>query len=127
MIGQVGFDTRIRELVDGRPELADIAASLLSARRCRGKEVSRLHRKALATAKDDGTYRRLMTVRGVCPVVALAFTSTIDIPARFRHSQDVGVALGPTPVLKKSGEGHLLDRKKGSGYVPRTGIKNPHI
>ncbi len=104
VIGPVGFDTRIRELVDGRPELADIAASLLSAREALREEVSRLHRKVLAIVKDDGTCRRLMTVPGVGPVVALAFTSTIDVPARFRHSKAVGAALGLTPVLKESGE-----------------------
>lgn len=45
-----------------------------------------------------------MTVPGVGPVVALVFTSTIDVPARFRHSKAVGATLGLTPVLKESGE-----------------------
>jgi transposase len=104
VIGPVGFDTPIRELVDGRPELAEIAAALLAARQTLRKELARLHRKVLAIVKDDSICRRLMTVPGVGPVVALAFTSTIDVPARFRHSKAVGAALGLTPVLKESGE-----------------------
>jgi transposase len=47
MTGAVGFDVRIRELVDGRPELADITASLLAARQMLREELSRLHRKVL--------------------------------------------------------------------------------
>lgn len=45
-----------------------------------------------------------MTVPGVGPIVALAYTSTIDIPSRFRHSRAVGAVLGLTPVLNQSGE-----------------------
>src|SRR3712207_8365665 len=53
---------------------------------------------------------------GVGPVVALAFTSTIAVPARFRHSKAVGAALGLTPVLEEPGESRRigcvsLDRK----------------
>jgi transposase len=108
VVGPVGFDGRIRELVDGRPELAEIAVSLLAARKTLREELSRLHRKVLAIVKDDGTCRRLMTVPGVGPVVALAFTSTIDVPARFRNSKAVGAALGLTPVLKESGESRRI-------------------
>jgi transposase len=108
VIGPVGFDTRIRELVDGRSELADIVAFLLGARQKLREEVPRLHRKGLAIVKDDGTCRRLMTVPGVGPVVALAFTSTIDVLARFRHSKAVGAALGLKPVLMESGEGKRI-------------------
>jgi transposase len=108
VIGPVGFDTWIRELVDDMPELAEIAVSLLAARQTLREELSRLHRKVLAIVKDDGTCRRLMTVPGVGPVVALAFTSTIDVPARFRNSKAVGAALGLTPVLKESGESRRI-------------------
>jgi transposase len=108
IVRPVGFGTRIRELVDDMPELAEIAVSLLAARQTLREELSRLHRKVLAIVKDDGTCRRLMTVPGVGPVVALAFTSTIDVPARFRNSKAVGAALGLTPVLKESGESRRI-------------------
>jgi transposase len=110
IVGTVGFDTRIRELVDGRPELADVMASLLAARRTLREEVSRLHRKVLEIVRNDSVCRRLMTVPGVGPVVALAYTSTIDVAARFRHSKAVGAALGLTPVLHQSGESSRVGR-----------------
>jgi transposase len=51
-----------------------------------------------------------MKVSGVGPVTALAFISTIDIPARFRSSRSVGPALGLTPVLKQSGGSERVGR-----------------
>jgi transposase len=54
VIGAAGFATRICELADGRAEIADIVASLLSARPRLREEASRLHRKVLAIVKDDG-------------------------------------------------------------------------
>lgn len=110
IVGTVGFDTRIRELVDGRPELADVMASLLAARRTLREEVSRLHRKVL---EDRQRRQRLPAPNdssGVGPVVALAYTSTIDVAARFRHSKAVGAALGLTPVLHQSRESSRVGR-----------------
>lgn len=51
-----------------------------------------------------------MTVPGVGPVVALAYTATIDIPSRFRSSKAVGPVLGLTPVLNESGESRRVGR-----------------
>lgn len=43
-------------------------------------------------------------------MVALAYTATIDIPARFRNSRAVGPILGLTPVLNQSGESKRVGR-----------------
>ena len=51
-----------------------------------------------------------MTIPGVGPVVSLAFSATIDIPARFKTSKAVGPALGLTPVLNQSGESNRIGR-----------------
>ena len=61
----------------------------------------------LKLAKGDETTRRLMTVPGVGPATALAFSSTIDDPNRFKSPSDVGAYLGLTPRRYQSGE---LDR-----------------
>lgn len=104
MAGAVTFETRICELVEGRLDLEEIVGPLLAARRKLREEFNRLHGKVLALARDDATCARLMTVPGVGPVTALAFVSTIDIPARFRRSRAVGPVLGLTPVLRQTGE-----------------------
>jgi len=110
VVGTVRFEDRIRELIEGMPDLATIIAPLLAARRKLREEFSRLHRKVLEIARDDTVCTRLMTIPGVGPVTALAFTSTIDVPARFRNSRAVGPALGLTPVLNQSGESHRVGR-----------------
>ena len=106
----ITFEERIGELVEDRPELADIMEPLLAARRTLRGAFMELHRKVLSIVRDDGLCRRLMTIPGVGPVVSLAFSSTIDIPARFRNSKAVGPALGLTPVLNQSGESHRVGR-----------------
>jgi transposase len=44
------------------------------------------------------------------PVVSLAFSSTVDIPARFKNSKAVGAALRLTPILNQSGESNRVGR-----------------
>jgi transposase len=106
----VKFEERIRELVEGMSDLAKIMSRAAAARRKLREEFARLHRKVLEIAKDDAVCMRLMTIPGVGPVTALAFTSTIDVPARFRNSRAVGPALGLTPVLNQSGESNRMGR-----------------
>lgn len=110
IVGVIGFDNRIRELVEGVPDLSEIMEPLLAARQKLREEFSRLHRRVLEIVRNDAVCNRLMTIPGVGPVTSLAFTSTIDVPARFRNSRAVGPALGLTPVLNQSGESHRVGR-----------------
>lgn len=109
-VGTSAFEARIRELTEDRPDLKDIIAPLLAARRALRDRFAELHRRLLAVVKEDKVCRQLMTIPGVGPVVALAFTATIDIPARFRNARAVGAALGLTPKLHQSGESHRIGR-----------------
>jgi transposase len=116
-VGVVKFDQRIRELVGGMPELVDIMGPLLISRKQLREAFMTLHRKVLSIVRDDAVCRRLMTIPGVGPVVSLAFSSTIDVPARFKSSKAVGPALGLTPVLNQSGESHRVGRISLCGDV----------
>ena len=69
----------------------------------------------LAIVRDDEVCRRLMTVPGVGPVVALTYRATVDVPARFRKSKSVGAVFGLTCSKYQSGE---IDR---SGRISRCG------
>jgi transposase len=108
--GAVKFEARIRELLDCMPDLAVIVEPLLTSRQKLREEFGCLHRKLLSIVPVDGVCRRLMTIPGVGPVVAIAFTSTIDVPARFHNSKAVGASLGLTPVLHQSGESNRIGR-----------------
>jgi transposase len=110
IVGTVGFDARIRDLVDGMADLAGIMEPMLAARQKLRETFMALHRQLLSVVRDDEMCRRLMTIPGVGPVTCLAFTSTIDVPARFRNSKAVGPALGLTPRLNQSGESHRVGR-----------------
>src|SRR5918997_1012232 len=98
------FAARVRELVAGQPTLERVAEPMLRARDALRSEYLALHRAVLAIVREDAVCRRLMTVPGVGPLVAVTFTSAIDDPARFRRSRDVGAHFGLTPKRYQSGE-----------------------
>lgn len=110
IIGRIGFAARVRELLEGMPDLEHVIEPLLEARQQLRESFAALHRRLLSIVRDDVTCRRLMTIPGVGPVVALGFVSTIDIPGRFKNSKAVGPALGLTPVLNQSGESSRVGR-----------------
>jgi transposase len=104
MAGPVKFEARIKELVENLPDLAALIEPLLAVRRVLREQTAVLHRRLLAIVRDDEVCRRLMTVPGVGPVVALTYRATVDVPVRFRNSKAVGAAFGLTPSKYQSGE-----------------------
>jgi transposase len=104
IVGQLKFEARIKELVENLPDLAALVEPLLVVRRVLREQLGILHRRLLAIVRDDAVCRRLMTVPGVGPVVALTFRATVDVPARFRNSKAVGAVFGLTPSKHQSGE-----------------------
>jgi transposase len=114
-VGRAKFEARIKELVESLPDLAVLVEPLLIVRRVLREQVDILHRRLLAVVRDDDVCRRLMTVPGVGPVVALTYRATVDVPSRFRNSKAVGAVFGLTPAKHQSGE---VDR---TGAISRCG------
>src|SRR5271163_452727 len=115
VVGTVKFEARIKELVENLPDLAILVEPLLIVRRVLREQIDILHRRLLAIVRDDDVCRRLMTVPGVGPVVALSYRATVDVPARFRNSKAVGAVFGLTPAQYQSGE------VKRTGAISRCG------
>jgi transposase len=115
MVGASKFEARIRVLVEDLPDLAELVEPLLIVRRTLREQIGILHGRLLAIVRTDDVCRRLMTVPGVGPVVALTYRATVDVPARFRNSKAVGAVFGLTPCKYQSGE---IDR---SGGISRCG------
>jgi transposase len=115
MVGAARFEARIKELIENFPDLAVLVEPLLVVRRVLREQLGILHRRLLAVVRDDDVCRRLMTVPGVGPVVALTYRATVDVPARFRKSKSVGAVFGLTCAKYQSGE---IDR---SGAISRCG------
>jgi len=115
MVGAARFEARIKELVENFPDLGVLVEPLLIVRRVLREQLGILHRRLLAIVRDDDVCRRLMTVPGVGPVVALTYRATVDVAARFRKSKSVGAVFGLTCSKYQSGE---IDR---SGAISRCG------
>jgi transposase len=98
------FERRALELVEGKPKLLAMMRPMLVARAALREQYVVLHKLMLAAVREDTTCRRLMTVPGVGPVVAITYVTTIDDPDRFHRSRDVGAHLGLTPRKYASGE-----------------------
>jgi transposase len=101
---RAGFVAAVREAVDGHPTLPPLLDPMLSV-------LSAIHEQQrlydLATvrhARKDATMRNLTTAPGVGPVVAMAYITAIDTPARFQRSSSVGAYFGMTPRRYQSGE-----------------------
>jgi transposase len=110
VVSTAKFEQRIRELVEGLPDLSELMEVLLEARQKLREQFTKLHRKLLAIVREDTVCRRLMSVPGVGAVTALAYRATIDVPARFRNSKAVGAVLGLTPAQHQSGESSRVGR-----------------
>src|SRR6202166_3272173 len=115
VVGTVKFEARIKELVENLPDLAELVEPLLVVRRVLREQFVIQHRRLLAIVRDDEVCRRLMTVPGVGPVVALTYRATVDVPARFRKSKSVGAVFGLTCAKYQSGE------SERSGKISRCG------
>jgi transposase len=97
------YEVRIRELVEGYPNLAAIVEPLLIVRRVIRQQFDALHKMLLKIVRADPVCQRLMTAPGVGAIVALTYRTTIDQPHRFKHSNDVGANIGLTPKRFQSG------------------------
>jgi transposase len=115
--GQIG--QRAQELSKGSPGVDSIVASMVAVRDSLLEQITGCDRTIRRLAKKNDMARRLMTVPGVGPVVALAYIFVIDDPRRFPHSCDVGAYLGLTPKRYQSGEVDQAGRisKCGDGFA----------
>ncbi len=73
-----------------------------------------------ARAKASAACKRLMTVPGVGPLVALTYAAGVDDPARFSDSRTVGAHFGLTPRRFQSGE---MDWSSGISRASDAGVR----
>jgi transposase len=115
-VGRVGFEARVRELIGGDALLAALTEPVLRARAALWSEYSKLHALLVRTVGRDELCQRFMAVPGVGPAVALTFKTTVDDPARFKRSRDVGAYAGLTSKRIQSGDSIDYD-----GHISRQG------
>jgi transposase len=118
-VGIAGFAARVIALLGDRPRLLIMVQPMLQAREALRQLSAVLHKMVIEAVRANSVCRRLLSVPGVGPVVALTYATGIDDPARFAHSWDIGPLFGLIPRKYASGE---IDRngsitKDGDGAV----------
>src|SRR3954453_5854238 len=96
------WDVKVRESIAGH--LPAILEPLLVARAALRDQVAIIDKRVRDTARQDQVCRRLMTMPGVGPIVALTYRAAVDEPERFVSSKSVGASFGLTPRRYQSGE-----------------------
>ena len=98
------FEVRVLELLAKRSRLLAMVRPMLAARAALRQQCDVLHRMVLKAVRESAVCRRLLSVPGVGPIVALTYATGVDDPARFIHSRDIGPHFGLTPRKYASGE-----------------------
>ena len=109
------FEARVLELLAKRSRLLVMVRPMLTARAALRQQGDVLHRMVLKAVRASAVCRRLLSVPGVGPIVALTYATGVDDPSRFTHSRDLGPHFGLTPRKYASGE---IDR---SGSITKAG------
>ncbi len=109
------FEQSVTSLAARCTALKDVVVPMLSVWSALYRQIAVLTHAVHERTKESAVCRRLMTMPGVGPMTALAFSAALDDPARFRHSASVGAYLGLTPRRYASGE---IDRM---GRISRCG------
>ena len=99
-----GFDAKLRATTKGNRMLQELVKPLLKVLEAVHAQVSALDKMIENYAENDTICRHLMTIPGVGSVTAVAFTTAIDDPKRFRKSRSVGAYFGLTNRRQQSGE-----------------------
>ncbi len=113
------FPGRVRAAIDGHPVLGAIIEPTLRVLEAMRAQLLVYDRAVIQRARSDDTARQLMSAPGVGTVVALAYMTGVEDPARFKRSSSVAAYFGMTPRRYQSGEVDHAGRisKCGDGMV----------
>lgn len=114
-LGMITTPGKRRERLDAlfgqRPDLKPVLLPLIESIEALEGQIRRSGKLLDARAAADPVARRLMSAPGVGPVTALTFIASIEDPARFAASSDVGAYAGLVPRRNQSGtrdhKGHI--------------------
>jgi transposase len=98
------FPARVRAAIDGHPVLGAIVEPTLQVLEAARAQLLVYDKAVIQRARSDDTARLLMSAPGVGVVVALAYMTGVEDPARFKRSSSVAAYFGMTPRRYQSGE-----------------------
>ena len=107
------FGPRVEKALLARPDgMPEHIRQVLRCVDVLNEQIKAADQELVAMVDHDPVCKRLMSVPGVGPVIALRFVAVIDEPGRFRHAHDVMSYLGLTP-----GENSSSSRKQRTGIT----------
>ena len=113
------FQTLVAQSLDDEA-LAPLLRPLVAVVEHLDSQAAGLDKEIAARAKASAACKRLMSVPGVGPLVALTYAAGVDDPARFSSSRDVGAHFGLTPRRFQSGE---MDWSGGISRAGDAGVR----
>jgi transposase len=99
-----GFEAKVLGTISGQLLLQKMIEPLMAVLKIVQEQVGKLDKLFEEYAKEDTICRHLMTIPGIGPVTAVAFTSAVDDPTRFKKSRSVGAYFGLTTKRYQSGD-----------------------
>ncbi|MBX8533064.1 IS110 family transposase [Pseudomonas cichorii] len=80
------------------------------------------------SAREDSTSKRLMTIRGVGPILSTAMLAKQTEPERFENARDFAAYFGTVPEQNSSGNKVRLGKmaKRGDAYIRSLAIQGAH-
>ncbi|MCE7511416.1 IS110 family transposase, partial [Alloalcanivorax xenomutans] len=128
--GDVAINRRIPEILEDASQpipdpLRELIDELLAEWRQLGERISVLSGRLEAQARADQTAQRLMSVRGVGPIIATALLAKQTQPERFANARQFAAYFGLVPEQHSSGEKVRLGKmgKRGDGYIRSLAIQ----
>jgi len=93
-----------------------------------GERIAALSRRLEATAQEDKVAQRLITIRGVGPIIATAIVAKQTDPSRFASGRMYSAFFGIVPDQHSSGNKIRLGKmsKRGDGYIRSLMIQGAH-
>lgn len=93
-----------------------------------GERINVLTGRLETAARSDKTAQRLMTVRGIGPIIATALVAKQTDPERFANARQFAAYFGLVPEQDSSGEKTRLGKmsKRGDGYLRSLMIQGAH-
>ena len=131
--GKAAIDRNVTQLLEDSsqpiPELLhELIAELLAEWKHMAERIDVMSGRLERSAAADETTKRLMTVRGVGPILSSALIAKQTGPERFANARDFAAYFGTVPEQHSSGNTIRLGKmaKRGDAYIRSLAIQGAH-
>jgi transposase len=131
--GEASLNRNIPRLLEDATQplpdmLRELIAELLGEWSQMGERIRVLTGRLEVAASEDETAKRLMTVRGIGPIIATAVLAKQTEPERFKNARQYAAYFGTVPEQHSTGQTVRLGKmcKRGDAYLRSLTIQGAH-